>query len=72
MKEYNCVQHGQRVSKLLAGEDFGEEVVVPASDLHFASQTFFERMVFESRDGEASVAGLIWRGNIGDGSIAEV
>ena len=29
--------HGQRVSKLLTGEDFSEEVVVPASDLHLAS-----------------------------------
>ena len=46
--------HGQRVSKLLTGEDFREEVVVPAGDLHFASQTFFERMMLESRDGEAS------------------
>ena len=46
--------HGQRVSKLLTCEDFREEVVIPASDLHFASQSFFERKVFESRDGEAS------------------
>ena len=46
--------HGQRVSKLLTGEDFREEVFIPAGDLHLASQTFFERMVLESRDGEAS------------------
>ncbi len=46
--------HGQRVSKVLTCEDFRQEVVVPASDLHLASQTFFERMVLESRDGEAS------------------
>ena len=46
--------HGERVSKLLAGEDFSEEVVVPAGDLHFASQAFVERKVFESCDGEAS------------------
>ena len=37
--------HGGCVSKLLAGEDFSEEFVVPADDLHFASQAFFERMV---------------------------
>ncbi len=46
--------HGQRVSKLLTCEDFREEVVVPAGDLHLASQTFFERMMLESRDGKAS------------------
>ena len=50
----SIMRHGERVSKLLTGEDFSEEVVVPASDLHLASQTFFERMVLESRDGEAS------------------
>ena len=47
--------HGQRVSKLLTGEDLREEVVVPAGDLHLASQTFFERMVLESRDGNVMV-----------------
>ena len=50
----NAGVHGQRVSKVLTCEDFRKEVVVPASDLHLASQTFFERMVLESRDGEAS------------------
>lgn len=46
--------HGERVSKMLAGEDFSEEVVVPVGELHFASQAFVERMVFESCGGEAS------------------
>ncbi len=46
--------HGGRVSKLLAGEDFSEEFFVPVGELHFASQAFFERKVFESCDGEAS------------------
>ncbi len=46
--------HGQRVSKLLTCEDFGEEAVVPAGDLHLASQALWEWMVLESRDGEAS------------------
>ena len=45
---------GQRVSNVLTCQDFGEEVVVPAGDLHLASQAFLERMVLESRDGEAS------------------
>ena len=31
----------------MTGEDFNEEVVVPASDLHFASQTFFERLAID-------------------------
>ncbi len=50
----DVMTHGQRVSKLLTCEDFREEVVVPAGDLHLASQTFFERMMLESRDGKAS------------------
>ncbi len=43
----------QRVSKLLTCQDFGEGVVVPAGDLHLASQAFLEGMLFKARDSEA-------------------
>ena len=46
--------HGQRISNVLTCEDLCEEVVVPTGDLHFASEAFFQGMVLESRDGEAS------------------
>ncbi len=46
--------HVQRVSNVLTCEDFCEEVVIPTGDLHFATKAFFERMMLESRDGEAS------------------
>ena len=47
-------RHGQRISNVLTCEDLCEEVVVPTGDLHFASEAFFQGMVLESRDGEAS------------------
>jgi hypothetical protein len=33
--------HGQRTSNLFSRQDFGEEVGVPAGDLHFAADAFF-------------------------------
>jgi hypothetical protein len=32
--------HGQRTSNLFACQDFGEEVGVPAGDLHFTAEGF--------------------------------
>jgi len=45
--------HGQRTSKFFPSQDFGEKVFVPAGDLHLASDAFFPRVMFQSRDGEA-------------------
>jgi len=45
---------GQRTSKFFPCQDFGEEVGVPAGDLHFSAEAFFHRVVLQSRDGEAS------------------
>jgi hypothetical protein len=37
--------HGQRTSNLFSRQDFGEEVGVPAGDLHFAADAFFHRVM---------------------------
>jgi hypothetical protein len=39
------LRHGQRTSNLFSRQDFGEEVGVPAGDLHFAADAFFHRVM---------------------------
>ena len=48
------VNHGLRTSNLFSCQDFGEEVGIPAGDLHLAAQAFLHRVMLQSRDGETS------------------